>query len=253
MKIGAQLYTVRNACKTPEDFALTLRRVADMGYSVVQVSGSCPYEAEWLKEQLDRNGLTCAITHFNKDKILGEPEETVRFHNVFGCRHIGLGSIPGGVEALRDLDRSMEALLVAGKRISACGAYMMYHNHQIEFGKYSEHMTYLERLAEYIPAEYMGFTLDTYWVQVGGGNPAQWLTRLKGRVPCIHLKDLAIEGHEQRFAAIGAGNIDFEPILAAAESAGTQYLLIEQDDCYDKDPFDELHSSYRYLHALGLE
>ena len=37
MKIGAQLYTVRDACQTPEGFADTLARVADMGFSTVHL------------------------------------------------------------------------------------------------------------------------------------------------------------------------------------------------------------------------
>ena len=52
MEIGAQLYTVRDFCKTPEDFAETLKKVADIGYRTVQVSGTCAYEPEWLAEQL---------------------------------------------------------------------------------------------------------------------------------------------------------------------------------------------------------
>ena len=31
MKIGAQFYTLREFCKTPEDLALSLRKVADIG------------------------------------------------------------------------------------------------------------------------------------------------------------------------------------------------------------------------------
>ena len=50
----------------------------------------------------------------------------------------------------------------------------------------------------------------------------------------------------------GSGNINFAPILSAAEAAGTEYLLVEQDNCYGKDPFEELASSYRYLKAQGL-
>ena len=33
-------------------------------------------------------------------------------------------------------------------------------------------------LIERIPADEMGFILDTYWVQRGGGDPAQWLEKL---------------------------------------------------------------------------
>ena len=50
MKIGAQMYTVREFAKNLDDFSETLKKIADIGYTTVQVSGTCPYEAEWLRE-----------------------------------------------------------------------------------------------------------------------------------------------------------------------------------------------------------
>ena len=65
MEIGAQLYTVRDYAKTTEDFAETLKKIADIGYRIVQVSGTCGYEPEWLAEQLKATGLKCVLTHYN--------------------------------------------------------------------------------------------------------------------------------------------------------------------------------------------
>ena len=48
MQIGAQFFTVRNQCQTLDDFALTLRKVADIGYTTVQLSATCPFEPEWM-------------------------------------------------------------------------------------------------------------------------------------------------------------------------------------------------------------
>ena len=53
MLLGAQLYTVREYTKNLDDFADTLKRVADIGYTAVQVSGTCAYDATWLKERAD--------------------------------------------------------------------------------------------------------------------------------------------------------------------------------------------------------
>ena len=90
MKIGAQLYTLREYCKTLEDFSETLKKVADMGYTAVQVSGTCDYDAQWLAEQLKAAGLTCNLTHYKIDRILNETDKTVADHNIFGCKCIGL-------------------------------------------------------------------------------------------------------------------------------------------------------------------
>ena len=46
--------------------------------------------------------------------------------------------------------------------------------------------------------------------------------------------------------------MDFDAILSAAESAGTRYAFVEQDDCYGADPFDCLKKSYDYLASRGL-
>ena len=65
MIIGAQLYTVRESCRTTEDLAETLKKVADIGYTTVQLSGICPYDPHWMAEQLKETGLTADITHFD--------------------------------------------------------------------------------------------------------------------------------------------------------------------------------------------
>ena len=76
---------------------------------------------------------------------------------------------------------------------------------------------------------------------------------LRGRSECVHLKDLSIVGGKQRMAVLGEGNLNFPKIIAAAECAGAEHLLVEQDDCYGEDPFECLKRSYGYLRAMGLE
>ena len=96
MKLGAQLYTVRKSCTDLDSFSETLKRVADMGYTTVQVSGTCDYEAEWLAEQLKACELKAVLTHIKPERIIGETKKVCDDHKVFGCRNIGLGMIPGG-------------------------------------------------------------------------------------------------------------------------------------------------------------
>jgi len=88
--------------------------------------------------------------------------------------------------------------------------------------------------------------IDTYWVQFGGGDPVDYINRLKGRVPVLHLKDMA-PGEERRFAEIGEGILDWPAILAASEAAGTEWLCVEQDNCYDRDPLDSAKISLTNL------
>ena len=91
MEIGVQLYTLRKFCQNLEDFSETLKKVADMGYRNVQVSGVCPYEPQWLKEQLANNNLKCVVTHIPPDRLINEPKQVSAEHEIFGCNNIGLG------------------------------------------------------------------------------------------------------------------------------------------------------------------
>ncbi len=246
MKIGAQFYTVRNQCQTLDDFALTLRKVADIGYKTVQISGTCPYDAEWLREQLAANDLQCVLTHIPVPRLVGETAQVIADHHVFDCPHIGLGWY-----AFNETDTYaafMATYPQVAKAIREGGKYFMYHNHDQEFQKVGGKLI-LEKLAEEIPADIMGFTLDTFWVQAGGGDPAQWVKNLAGRVPAIHLKDFA---YGRKMAVVGEGNINFDRVFTEAEKAGTKFMLVEQDDCNGEDPIECLRRSYEYLKACGF-
>ena len=106
-----------------------------------------------------------------------------------------------------------------------------------------------EIIAEDFSADELGFILDTYWIQKGGADPAQWIEKFSGRLPVIHLKDYA---YDAMMAVVGEGNINFDRVFEKAESAGVQYMMVEQDKCYGEDPFDCLKRSYDYLKSCGF-
>lgn len=255
MKIGAQLYTVYNHIQTLDDFSETLKKVADIGYTSVQVSGACAFEPQWLKEQLDKNSLTCDLTHTPFNRMVNEPDKVCEEHKIFNCKYIGVGSMPGIFETPYDKaiwhDFSEKANKI-GETFSKHGAYLMYHNHEKEFFDVDGERC-IDYLVKSVPANYMGFTLDTYWVKVGGYDPCETLKMLKGRLPCVHFKDLTHVNGETRFAPVGSGELDFENIIKTCEDLDVEFAFVEQDNCYGKDPFECLKNSYDYLKSLGLK
>lgn len=250
MMIGAQLYTVRDYCKDPDSLAETLKKIADIGYTAVQLSGACAVEAGWLKNELDKNGLICPLSHTAASRILTETEAVAAEHDIFGAAYVGLGMYPfHKPENGNSYADFLAKYRPVSKKLKALNKYFMYHNHAIEFMK-DDGKRILQKIAEDFPADELGFTLDTYWVQVGGGDPAWWLETLSGRVPCIHLKD---QGYGPTMLPIGEGNLNWERIFAAAEKAGTQYMFVEQDKCNGEDPFACLARSYDYLRSRGFK
>lgn len=249
MNIGAQFFTIRDFCKTTEGLAESMKRVADIGYKTIQLSCVCPFDAEWMREQLLSNGLSCVLTHTPADRLRGETVQVAREHDVFGCKYVGLGWYDFTEKGQHTVEDFFAVYRPVAETLRKNGKYFMYHNHDMEFRR-ADGKLILERLAEGIAPDTMGFTLDTFWIQAGGGDPAQWIRNLAGRVPCIHLKDFA---YGRRMAVIGEGNLNFDRIFDAAADAGTAYMIVEQDDCGGEDPFDCLRRSYAYLRSRGFE
>lgn len=256
MIIGAQLYTVREHCKTLEETAETLKRISEIGYTTVQLSGLCNYEADWMAEQLKVNGLSAPLTHFDFKRITEQTVDTIAFHEKIGANYIGIGSMPDLRArncSLEVCNEFIEKIKDAIKQIHVNGYKFMYHNHHMEFvnlgGK-----NILDLLCEHFtPAEF-GFILDLYWVQTAGGCPELWLRKLQGRTNCVHLKDMVYDGatNEVHMAPVGDGNMNYELILKTCLETGVEYGFVEQDECYGADPFDCLKTSYLYLRSFGL-
>lgn len=249
MQIGAQLYTVRNSTQTLEDFSETLKKVADIGYKTVQVSGTCPFPAEWLKSELQKNGLKCVVTHTPPARLTNETEAVCAEHKVFGCKYVGFGWNAFKLDDGDTPEKFIENYLPVAKTIRNSGLRFMYHNHDQEFQKVGGRLI-IDILAEAFADADAGFIVDTFWVQAAGADPAAWIRKLSGRAPCIHLKDYA---YGRRFAVVGEGNMNFDAVFGAAADSGVEYMLVEQDDCYGEDPFECLKRSYQYLKSRGFE
>jgi len=248
-QIALTLFTLRERMKTREDLEETLRRVKRIGYPAVQVSGLnwdiVGYEDfAGLCAEL---GLTICATHEASRTILDRPEQVVEKLQALGCRYTAYPH-PGNID-LCDEDQVaawIQQLDHAGKVLADAGLVLTYHNHHTEFRKLNGAII-LERLyAETDPAHLQG-EIDVYWVQHGGGNPVDWCRRLDGRLPLLHLKDFGInDRNEIEFREVGNGNLDFKAIVAAADAAGCEWFIVEQDIC-PGDEFGSIRQSFDYM------
>ena len=219
MIVGAQLYTVRAFTQTEDELNRTLEKVAAMGYPSVQLSAIGPIPPERVRALCDRYDLKVAVTHTDQERIRMDTDRVVEEHRILGTRYIGIGSMPQqyrtGLEGVR---RFIADFRPAAERIAEAGLWLQYHNHDFEWAQ-EEGKTLLEHLAAAFDPELLGFILDTFWVQAGGGDPAEWIRRLAGRLPTVHLKDMGYRDG-RIMLPVGAGNMNMTSILDACADAG---------------------------------
>ena len=163
----------------------------------------------------------------------------------------------------------VEFIGIIAKAAKKAGIQLLYHNHDFEFmklgGKYA-----LDILYETVPEDLLKTELDTCWVNVGGEDPSKYLLKYSGRAPVVHLKDffgqksenmyelIGIENKAPKrpdgfeFRPVGSGLQDMPSIVAAAEKAGAEWLVVEQDNpSMGLTPIECAKKSIDYLRSIG--
>lgn len=250
MKIGAQTYTVRDHCRDTQGLYRSLEKIAAAGYTSVQLSGVCDYDPKEVFSLASGLRMSVDLTHFNYQKIINEPEKVMRFHEAMGCRYIGIGSCPHGWNP-EGVDRMISELSGVLKLYRAGGFRILYHNHNFEFAKYGG-VTLFERICGRLDPEEAGITLDAYWAQAGGADPAELVARYPEHIRCVHFKDMVYDPTDRapRMAVVGEGNMNYRRFIAACGDASVDFGFVEQDNCYGEDPFDCLTRSLRNLERI---
>lgn len=268
LPIAIQLYSVRD--QAAADFEGTLKAIKAMGYEGVEFAGLYGKTPAEVKAACAEIGLVPISAHVPYYDMIADPKGVLSDYAEIGCRYV---AIPYLTEECRPgtegFPKVVENAALLGKVARELGMTLLYHNHDFEFekidGKYA-----LEVLYDTVPAELLETELDTCWVRVGGEEPAPYIRKYAGRAPVVHLKDYAggksehmyeligIESEEKaadeipfEFRPVGYGVQDMPAIIKAAEDAGAQWLVVEQDQpSMGLDPIQCAEKSINYLRSL---
>lgn len=135
-RIGAQLFTVRDYMQTIEDFDTTCKKISDIGYKIVQVSGS-PLDATQMRKILDKYGLKTMVTHKSYEDFKNNLDGVIEYNKILGSEICGLGMLP--LECYKD-DAEFKSFLnysyVICDEMKKNNLKFGYHNHSWEFAKY---------------------------------------------------------------------------------------------------------------------
>ena len=244
-----QMYTVRDDAQA--DLAATLSTVGKLGYAGVELAGYAGHSAAEYKKLLDDNGLRAIGQHVGFDLVKNSLSQVIDEAKLFGYDYVMVPWIGAPYTDSMDGYRKLGAeLKEASVALRAAGLTLGYHNHAFEFEKSEDGVFGFDAIFDSAGPEVVT-EMDTFWVVKGGQNPAAYLEKYAGRVPIIHLKDMDAEGG---FAPVGEGTIDYTgSLLPAAEKAGVQFYVVEQDSCKPPlVPLESIRLSIENLKSWGL-
>jgi len=253
MKIGVQIYTLREHIATVAELDATFEKLAKIGYDGIEVPG-VNYGLDYVKQTAQKHSLLVPATHTHPERILQDTISVIEEHKSLGAKYIGLPMMGFrylfSKEGLQDFIKDYKPV---AKKIKDAGLRFMYHNHHVEMERY-DNKTIMQHLAEAFSSEEMGFEIDTYWIQAGGGCPAKYIEKLADRVECVHFKDMrmdfsnkAMDGTNAKDCPVMTGNLNWDAIITACKAANVEWIFVEQDNTHGQDPFEAVKISYDNL------
>lgn len=272
LPVALQLYSVRNEME--KDFEGTVRKVAQMGYQGVEFAGLFGLDAQQVRRICADAGVQPVSAHVPLDELLADAAGTIAKYKEIGCAYIAVPYLPEERRpGFAEFEKTLAEIDALGAECKKQGVQLLYHNHDFEFVKIGDKYG-LDVMYDTVSPDHLATELDTCWVNVGGEDPAAYVRSYSGRAPVVHLKDFVMQGKEKpqklyaligiddgeeqaaeeafSFKPVGCGVQDMPAILAAAQEAGAQWVVVEQDQ--PDAGHDELQCaamSRAYLKELG--
>ena len=269
LPVAIQVYSVRKDAEA--DLRGTLTALRDMGYDGVEFAGLYGHTAAEVRELCRELGLVPISTHVPYVDMLKDPAGVLSQYAEIGCKYVAVPYLsPEHRPGTPNFEYVVEFIGIIAKAAQPLGIQLLYHNHDFEFirldGKYA-----LDILYDTVPAELLATELDTCWVNVGGEDPVAYIEKYSGRAPVVHLKDFFGEKSDDmyeligidnkapkrpsgfEFRPVGAGLQNFPEIIAASKKAGSEWLVVEQDQpSMGLSPLECAAKSREYLRSIGV-
>lgn len=247
--ICLQLYTVRD--DATRDFAETISRVAEIGYAGVEIAGyGSAQTAIAVRQILDDNNLFACGAHVGLDLMESDLGRVVEESQILGYEYVSVPYLADNRrKTLADYQALGAQLNTIGQTLKDAGIQLCYHNHAFEFEKFGGDTFGFDALFASADPELLMVEMDTFWVKKAGEDPADYVRKYKNRVPLVHLKDMTLDGN---FAEVGEGMIDYAALLAACETSGVRFYIVEQDRTFNHAPIDSIKISFDNLKKMGV-
>jgi sugar phosphate isomerase/epimerase len=245
-QISLQLYTVRE--HTARDMPGTLRRLAEIGYTAVELAGFGGLTPRELRGNLDELGLRASGAHVPLDAWETDPSSVIADMHTIGSSHAIVPIAPPDRRATEDsVARLADSFNRWGGLCRAEGLTFSYHNHDFEFAPLGD-ATMWDVLVRETDPDLVHLELDLYWIKYGGTDPETVLRDVGDRVPLVHLKDMAPD-ETRSDLPVGEGTMPWPQLLAAADKKNVEWFVAEQDN--PRDALEDVEISLKSMRDLS--
>ncbi len=212
------------------DWKGTLQKAVEFGFTELECGYSYAASPQEFLDYCKKIGIKPVACGTDLNSLINDNQKIFDQYNKHKLKYAvcywpWLG---GGPFMLDDCKKSAEMLNELGAKAKQNGLQLLWHNHDKEFHEMENGFPF-DYLMKNTDPKLVQCELDIYWVKKGGADPLAVLKKYAGRIPVLHVKDMAA-GPEQDFICPGRGIIDFKPIFAEAKKQGIEHYFVERDN-----------------------
>ena len=233
---GFQVWTIRK--ELIEDFAGTLKKMAAMGYSEVEMCSPLGYSmigfkplnemsGTEMKKIIEDAGLICSSSHFTSKELMDSLDNRIEWASQMGMKQMAQ-SMPGvsiGKATMDDWRKAAQDLNKIGEKTKTAGIQMVYHNHHFEFAEIEGELIYPVLLEELDPdlvkMQFQVAVIDK------GFKAEDYFRKYPGRFISAHLADYSTELKKQ--VPVGQGIVNWDDLFEASKTGGVKNYFVEMD------------------------
>jgi sugar phosphate isomerase/epimerase len=238
-----------------------MRMVRRMGLTHVETAGLYGMSADRFAAALRGAGLRATSMHVGYDDLKKNPAAVIADAKALGVKWVGIAWYPhddkaGFTEA--DARHAIADFNQFGRTLKDAGLSFFYHDHGYEPVPHGDG-TLLDLMIRETDPALVHFEMDVLWTWLPNADPVALIRKYPGRFRLMHIKDMkpgvargSLAGGlpDSLQAAIGAGQVPWAQVLAAAEKDGFEEYYLEDET---PDPVKNVPASITYLEGLKYQ
>ncbi|MFW7413413.1 sugar phosphate isomerase/epimerase family protein [Demequina sp. SO4-18] len=231
-KISIQLFSYRS-WQNQIGIEAMLDELEDIGLRNVEPFGGSygGYSREEYRDLLKDRKMKAPSSHGSTNEA--NFDATLEDAKDLGQKYVGSGGFASpGIGSYENTLATAETMNRLGERSVKNGTGKFFgHNHASEFTTQyedpdtGEMKSAWQILVENTDPRYVTFQLDVYWAISGGADVVALLEEYGDRIELLHIKDGTAPYGRADLTDVGEGDIDWDPILQAAQGNVKLYVL----------------------------
>jgi sugar phosphate isomerase/epimerase len=265
--LGFQIFSVR--ARVAQDLPGTLRQVAAMGYTVVELCSFKGLAGDKIRGDF---GPLADMSTTDLCTILKDVPMTVRGCHFYppefeeqnidrsiawaaevGVNHMIIGPpITHRDKTMDEWKQTFDELNRYGEYIRKAGRQFCYHP-QADMWETIDGVLVFDELLQSVDPENCLYELDLSASFINGIDAGDYMASHPGRFFAVHLRDLRIPRQPVPYIfslPLGQGEVDWKKVLSGAKKGAVENYIVEMIVQPPGDPVDALRVSAEYLHNL---